>query len=242
MLEFKRKYLAKSLEPLAIFGWTRYYSGTVMGNYFRLHKIRSFLSPIGINGFILGYIFLALILILEEILIGDPATRNFMLIALATHALYDLLLNLEVFYLGNISETKNYTSELLVCEDRLTFEQRIHQLKQQDRPQELKQIQRIAQNAHGLDRLTWIGGIRIREKGTGSCWSIRITEENDYESHMKKSNKPDCLSCVLPVFQEVRDRNLSAKRRQQILRRLERNGIYIKPCYSQEAVPASLNT
>jgi len=170
MFAFKRKYLEDSLEPLAIFWSTRYYPGVILGNYLNLHKLRNVLSPLGLNGFILGYVLIGLLLLLQEVLIGDPAARRLMVIALATHMLYDILLNLEVLRLGTRSETEHYTSKLIVHEDRLTFEQRIRQLEQQGRASEVKRVRHIAQNGHGLDRLQWIAGIRIREKGAGNSW------------------------------------------------------------------------
>lgn len=238
MFAFKRKYLEDSLEPLAIFWSTPYYPGVVLGNYRNLHRLRNVLSPLGINGFILGYVLIGLLLPLQEVLIGDPAARHLMVIALATHLLYDILLNLEVLRLGSRSETEHYTSELIVHEDRLTFEQRIQQLEQQGRTSEAKQVRHIAQNAHGLDRLQWIGGIRLREKGAGNSWLIRLTDGDDYEAHMARPNKHASISCVLAVFQEVRDRRLSPRRRQQVLRRLAQNGLHIQPGCSQPPVPA----
>lgn len=238
MFAFKRKYLEDSLEPLAIFWSTHYYPGVVFGNYRNLHKLRNILSPLGINGFILGYVLIGLLLCLQEALIGDPAARHLVAIALATHMLYDILLNLEVLRLGIRSETEHYTSELIVHEDRLTFEQRAQQLEQQGRAPEAKRVRRIAQNSHNLDRLQWIAGIRIREKGAGDSWLIRLTDGDDYESHMARPNKRAAFSCVLPVFQEVRDRRLSPRRRQQVLRRLAQNGLHIEPGCSQQPVPA----
>ena len=243
MFEFKRKYLENSLEPLAIFWSTRYYPSVIVSNYLNLHRLRNLLSPIGINGFILGYILIGLALVIQELLIGDPALRRFMLILPATHLLYDVLMNMEVLRLGVSSETEHYTSEIIYHADRLTFEQRIQQLEQQERWEELKLVKRIARNAHDIDRLQWIGGVRIREKGTRNCWLIRFTDGDDYESqNMARSNKRYTYSCVLPIFQEVRDRRLSPQRRQQVLQRLERKGIHIQPCCSQQPALASAET
>ena len=236
MFEFKRKYLSDSLEPLEIFWLTHHFPVFVFGNYLNLHKLRHFLSPLGINGFILGYAFIGLLFLLQELLIGDPAARQFILIILATHVTYDVLLNMEVLRLGIRSETEHYTCEYLFHEHQLTFEQRIQQLEQQGRVSEVRRVRHIARNSGGFGHLRWIGGIRIREKGTSHCWMVRITDGDDYESHLAQSNRRADLPCVLPIFQEVRDRRLSPRRRQQVLRRLALKGLNIEPCGGPQSV------
>lgn len=234
MFEFKRKYLNDSLEPLAIFWLTRYYPGMILSNYLNLHSLRNLLSSIGINGFILGYAFIGLLFLFQELLIGDPAARRFMLIVFITHMIYDFLLNMEVLRIGVCFETEHYTSEFLFYKDRLTFDQRIQQLEQQEHWKEVKQVKRIARNPHDINHLQWIGGVRIREKGTGNCWLICLTDGDDYESHASRTHKHNASFYILAVFQEVRDRGLLPQRRQQVLKRLERHGVYLQPCYSQD--------
>lgn len=232
MFALKQKYFHEDVTLFIAMSNSIFYMKVVFDNYRGLHQLRNVLSPIGVNGFIIGYIVIGLLCVLEEVLLGDVAARGVLLVLLATQVLYDMLFNFDVLRVAIRSETEHYLSEFVMYEDQLNFAQRMEQLTQQGRTKELKTVRRVARNFLPTEHLRWIGAVRIREKGAGQSWLVQLTDGDDYEAHVVRQQRK-FFTHLLAVFQEVRDRGLSPKRREQVLQRLERYyGIHIEPCCS----------
>jgi hypothetical protein len=236
MFGFKRKYVQNSLEAFDIFFWTKIYLGAVFSNYLFMHSLRSILSPLGINGFILGYCFLSLFLLAQEIVIGDPVWRTQLLALLATQVIFDGLMNLEPFYFALDAETEHYTSNDILCQDHLTVEERSRQLRQQGKTKEAREIDRLttmmSECTIPMRNISWVTGVMIKEKQTGNCWRLRVYEAENYEVYpnTKLSKHTPSSPLLMAIFQEIRDRRLSLERRQQVWKRLQKRGVRIEPC------------
>lgn len=229
MLNLKRKYKVKSLEPWDLRGMWKIYPSLLFTDYLQMHRLRNILSRLGINLMILTYAFLVFLLVAHEVLVGDPLWRQQLLTLLLTHVVFDLLVNVEPLYIAQNGETKDYTTDLIFGCDRVTFADRIRRLRQEGRNEEADNVCRIekaqANSSEPFQTMHWVAGFEIRHKATGRKWRIYLTDGNDYDSWVRsqhvKSRK--ILTNFLAIFQEMDDRQLSRQCREIVLKRLQRH-------------------
>jgi hypothetical protein len=237
MFKLKRKYKDSSIEALRTFIFTRFYPRVVVGGYVGMHHLRNLISPLGVNTILLVYVLLLTLLVAQELLHGDPLWRSVLLTLLVAHVIYDLLANVELIYIAMAKETPSFELEVVMLSDCMTFDDRLRRLRVRGDPKALAHAEQQAAVLRdcGEQSLAWPAGLKIRDKRSGQCWKLYEHEQNDYEAHLDLGNQKRMVMdtddfLFIAVIQELVDRRLSPKRRDQIWNRLYRAGLYIKPC------------
>lgn len=229
MLNLKRKYKVQSLEPLGIMieMW-QIYPGVLQGGYMQMHRFRSILSRLGINFIILTYAFLVVLLFAQEVLVGDPLWRQYLLTFLLSHVIFDLMVNVEPLYIAETNETTDYSSEMILVCDRMTFTDRIRQLRRDGLEKAADRVSRTAKvqetSSEPFQSMQWVAGYDIRQKNTGRGWRVMVNERDDYASVARSNHDKPIKRCsnYVAFFQEMDDRRLSRQRREIVLKRLQR--------------------
>lgn len=229
MLSLKQKYRIKSLEPLGLMDMWRMYPDILISGYTQMHQFRNILSQVGINFIILTYACLVALLIAQEVLVGDSLWRQHLLTLLLTHVIFDLLVNVEPFYIVQSNETKDYTAKIIFGCDRITFADRILQLRRDGFDKEADSVSRTAKaqanSSDPMQSVQWIAGFEIRHKATGRQWRVYTSEGDDYVSYVKalRAKSTRGIANYMAIFQEMDDRRLSLKHREIVLKRLQRH-------------------
>ena len=229
MSSLKQKYRVKSLQPLGLVNIWQMYPGILINGYRQMHQFRNIFSQVGINFIILTYAFLVALLVAQEVLVGDALWRQYLLTFLMTHVIFDLLVNVEPLYIAQSNETKDYTSDITIVCDRITFADRISQLRRNGLDKEADLVSRNpkaqASSSDPCQSQQWVAGFEIRHKATGRKWRVYTSEGTDYMSHVEstRAKSNHCAANYMNYLQEMNDRRLSRQRREIVLKRLQRH-------------------
>ncbi|MBK1646688.1 hypothetical protein CKO25_19000 [Thiocapsa imhoffii] len=234
MFDLKQKYLDSNNEAFHTFIFTGAYLRAVWANYVGMHRLRNLLSLLGVNAVLLVYALLVLLLPVQEWLYGDAQYRSVLLTLIAANVIYDMLANVEWFYIARSCETSSFKTELVLVSDRMTIDDRLRRLREKGDPKALAFAERQAASYKmaGEQSLFWVCGKKLVEKKSGRCWKLYEGEANDYEEMLKQWN-PDKFEkdiIFIAAIQELVDRRLPLEKREQIWNRMFRAGLYIRPC------------